>query len=160
MARIKQKAGREEQRRQKWPAGLCPSFTQQILAEHLLCATIVLQTEESVIGQADLVSVLRRPPGSWESLRSESTILMGDTYCDGGKDWGCKKWGSSGEHPEKGTCTGAHYNLQYGSENQPGSRSATTCSPKKCAGQETGRGTDDRAIEMQLYLSCESSCGF
>lgn len=66
VARIKERAGREAQRRQeeKWPTGLCPSFTQQRLAEHLLCATIVLQTEESVIGQADLVSVLWRPPGS------------------------------------------------------------------------------------------------
>lgn len=66
MARVKERGGREAQSRQeeKGPTGMCSSFTQQILAERLLCATIVLQTEESVIGQADLVSVLLRPPGS------------------------------------------------------------------------------------------------
>ena len=123
MARIKERAGREAWRRQeeKGPAGMCSSFTQQILAERLLCATIVLQTEESVTGRADLVSVLLRPPGSWEHLRSESTILMWDTYCDGAKDWGHKKWGRSGEHPEKGMRMGAPDNLQCVSENQPGS---------------------------------------
>ena len=93
------------------------AYVHPSLSRYSLSACCV----ESVTGQADLVSVLLRPPGSWRSLRSESTILMWDTYCDGARDWGHMKWGSSGEHPDKGTRMGARDNLQCVSENQPGS---------------------------------------